>query len=326
MNSAMVTGATGFIGSHITEKLLGEGVSTNIFARKKSSNSDFLEKKGAKVYIGGQDREKTLKEAMRGIDTVIHCAGSTTALNEKAYASSNVDLTSEILGLLTKEQKFLFISSQAAAGPSPAENPLSEQDPPKPLTLYGKSKLLAETRVKAWGADNEGRFTILRPSIVYGPREKNLLNLFKLGNKGLFFRFGKRKSGFSMVHVDDLVEAVSLVTNSPFSGETYFVSNDKGSSWDELENCIKKALKKRFLFSVTIPHSFAWCIAFFFELTSFLTRKPGLVSFEKAAEVGHSFWLCSNQKIKSNLNWTPLLSLEEGFTKTAAWYGRERWI
>lgn len=322
----MLTGATGFIGSHIAEKLIQKNISTRLFVRKRNSLIDSLEKKGAKIYVAQPDNLDMLEKSLQGSDIVIHCAGTTKALKEEDYFKANLEFTKSILNLLRKDQKILFISSQAAAGPSCSLIPIDEKDIPNPLTYYGKSKLLAECHVREWGNENANHYTILRPSVVYGPRGKDLYNYFKLINKGILLLLGNGKKKISIIHIEDLVNAIMAAAEHSFNGETYFVSSDEAYSWEEIGDTIKKALNKTFLLKVKLPEFFAYPVAYFFESLSFVTGKPALINSQKIIEMKQSAWLCSNKKIKETLNWRPKFSFEKGIQQTADWYIKENWI
>lgn len=326
MKSVMLTGATGFIGAHIAEKLIQKNISTRLFVRKRNSLMDLLEKKGAKIYVAQPDDPGMLAKSLPGVDTVIHCAGATKALKEDDYFKANLEFTIHILNLLNKQQNIIFISSQAAAGPSYSPVPIDEKAVPKPLTYYGKSKLLAECHIREWGMENAKRYTIIRPSVVYGPGEKELYKYFKLIKIGLLVLFGNGKKRISIIHIEDLVCAVIAAAERPSTGETYFVANDESYSWEEIGCAIKKALNKTFLLKVKLPEFAAYPLAYFFVLLSLLTGKPALMNSQKIIEMKQSAWLCSNRKIKKTLNWRPKFSLEKGIQQTADWYMKKNWI
>lgn len=326
MKSVMLTGATGFIGSHIAESLIRDGISTHLFVRRKSSLIDLFEKKGAKVYLGQPHDMEILASSLQDADTIIHCAAATKAFDEADYRKANVEFTQNILNLLKKEQKFLFISSLAAAGPSTLFDPIDEKKGPNPLTFYGKSKLIAEDCIKDWGRENGNNFAILRPCVVYGPRERDLFTLLALVKKGFLFLHGNGNSKISLVHVDDLVRAVVSMAERPFIGETYFVSNNEGYSWQEIGCAMKEALNKKKIFEVKLPGFVFSIAAVVSEFLSFFTRKPALINRQKIIEMKQVAWLCNNNKIKKAIKWEPDFSLKSGMQQTANWYIKEKWL
>jgi nucleoside-diphosphate-sugar epimerase len=322
----MLTGATGFIGSHIAEHLVQKKIDTHLFIRRRNSIIDSLEKRGAKIHVAQYDNMSVLKASLKAAEVVIHCAGATRALKEKDYIKTNVDFTANILNVINKQQRFILISSQAAAGPSNASVPVDEETEPVPLTYYGKSKLLAERQAIKWGAENNNSFVILRPSVVYGPREKDMYNYFRLIKKGIFLLLGNGKKRFSILHVNDLVLAVMMCAEHPSCGETYFVCNDEAPSWLEIGACIKKALNKNRTLTVKIPEHVADIAAHIVDAVGLVTRKASLLNRQKIIEAKQAAWLCSNTKIKKRLHWRPEISLENGIKQTAEWYIMENWI
>ena len=322
----MITGATGFIGSHVAEKVVHKRVPTHLFVRRRNRFIHLLEKKGAKIYVGKYDSLDTLMDSLKYANTVIHCAGTVKALREQDYVRANVEFTKNILDLLKEEQRFVFISSQAAAGPSNSLIPINEQAQPHPLTYYGKSKLVAENYVREWGKKNRNNYVILRPSAVYRPRERNICNYFKLVNKGFLLLLGDGRKTISLIHIDDLVNAILTAAEHSPSGETYFVSNDRAYSWEEIGRSIKKALNKTHLLRLKLPEFMAYPVGCFFDFLSLVTRKPTPINSQKIIEMKQQAWLCSNRKIREKLHWRPELSLEEGVKQTADWYITEKWI
>jgi nucleoside-diphosphate-sugar epimerase len=327
LQSVFLTGATGFIASHIAEQLLEQGITARLLVRRRTPLINGLEQRGAAIYLAPSSQDlKTLRHALQPADTIIHCAASTRALTEKDYLEANVQFTSDLLGQTTRGQRFVFISSQAAVGPSNSRSPVNEQSPPRPLSHYGKSKLAAEGLVRDWGGQNQRNYVILRPSMVYGPRERDLYQAFKLMKKGLFLQLGRGQLKLSLIHVTDLVCAVLTAAEHSAPGETYFVSNDNQYTWEEVGECIQAALNRARVLKLKLPVSIACPAAWLSDLWSFVTRKPALLGTQKLLEMKQKAWLCSNKKIKETLGWGPRLTLEEGIRMTTEWYAREGWI
>jgi nucleoside-diphosphate-sugar epimerase len=326
LRSVMLTGATGFIGSHVAERLLRADIRLSLWIRRRNALISSLERTGAEVFLGDPGDEIVLAEALRGADTVIHCAGTARAFNRAEYFATNVGLTRRILGLLQAPQKMVFISSQAAAGPSGMEAPLDESAVPRPISHYGQSKLEAEECVRRWGAANGNRYVILRPSIVYGPRERDLYNLFKWIRMGVLPFMGDGRQQISLVHVDDLAAAVmAIVENSP-SGQTYFLSGGQPCSVRALGCTIQEVLRKGHVLPMAIPPWVFDSLALILDAVSFVTRAPALLSRQKTLEMKQPAWLCSNRKIRETLGWEPRVSLRRGIEETVEWYVREKWL
>lgn len=325
--SYMLTGATGFIGSHILHHLTEMSCPVHLLVRRKNERLKSFEKKGVKIYQEKSvDDPGPLKASLQNMDVIIHCAAATKAVNRTEYIRANVTFTANILKCLSKDQKFIFISSQAAAGPSVGNTPLDETSRPRPINNYGKSKLMAEEAVQKWGEENNRNYTILRPSSVYGPREKDFYLYFKLINKGIFFLPNRGNQKISIIHVRDLVNAVWVASKHTFHGQKYFVTGDDAYSWKEIGRHIQKALGKHYVLKMPLPAVIAWPVAWLFDLIGSLRKKSGLISRQKLLEMKQAAWICTNKKIKSELSWEPRLSLEQGIKQTALWYQKENWI
>jgi len=322
----MLTGATGFIGSHIAERLLRANFRVHLWIRRTNRYIAWSEAAGAKIYAAGAGGRASLRESLQGADTVIHCAGATKAINMKYYFEANVALTQQILSLIHAPQRFVFVSSLAAAGPSGIDTPLDEHCAPRPISRYGMSKLLSERCAEEWGSANDNNFVILRPCVVYGPREKDLYNYFKWVKRGLFPLVNHGRGRISVIHVDDLVNAVLAAAERSPGGETYFVSNDHGASLLDLGHAIQAALSKGHMTKLELPACLLDAVAGVLDGAAGITGKPALLSREKVLEMKQPAWLCSNGKIRQKVGWEPIISLEDGIKDTVDWYRRERWL
>lgn len=326
MRSIMLTGATGFIGSHIAERLLREGFRLQLWVRRKTELIASLERAGVEIFHGDSGDDHVLAQALRGVDTVVHCAGTARALDRAGYFDANVGLTRRILTLLQPPQAMVFISSQAAAGPSPVEAPLEENAAPCPISHYGRSKLEAETSIRQWGAANGCRYVILRPSVVYGPRERDLYQLFKWVQKGVLPFMDDGRQRISIVYVEDLLDALVAALGDSPPGETYFVTGGEYCSVRELGAVIGDVLGKRRVLPLSVPERAFDLLAGALETVSLVTRAPALLNRQKILEMKQPAWLCSNRKLMDALGWAPRVSLRSGIEKTVAWYVRENWL
>jgi len=327
MKKVCITGATGFVGSHLAEAVLEKGVSLKIFTRKKNKLIENFEEQGAEIVVGTFEDDEKLAKAVDGCDTVIHAAGATKGLNESDYIKTNSEYTENILKRVDgKKTKFIYISTQAAAGPSTAETPKKESDRPNPLTFYGKSKLLAEEKVKKWGSENDNNYTILRPSSVFGPREKDIYNYFKLVNSGVLILLGSGKKRISIVYVKDLVKAIIASAESTIKGGVYFIANDESCDWIELGTKIKIALNKNRVLTVKLPEFFAYPVAMISDVIASFTKKPALLNNQKVIEMKQTAWLCSNDEFKKDFGWKSDYDLSDALKETASWYKNEGWL
>ncbi|MHC1745065.1 MAG: NAD-dependent epimerase/dehydratase family protein [Syntrophobacteraceae bacterium] len=326
LRSVMLTGATGFIGSHLAERLLQEGFHLSLWIRRWTAFIASMERAGAQVFLGDPDDDRMLAAALRGADVVVHCAGTARAHDRAGYFATNAGLTRRILGLLQAPQKMVFISSQAAAGPSGTDGPLDEGAVPRPISHYGQSKLEAEECVRRWGAANGERYVILRPSVVYGPGERDLYNLFKWIKKGVLPFMGDGLQKVSLVHVDDLVAAVMAVLEDSHPGQTYFVTGSEHCSVRALGSMIQEVLRKGRVLPLSIPPGVFDALASILDAVSCVTGAPALLSRQKTLEMKQPAWLCSNRKLRETLAWEPRMSLRRGIEQTVEWYVREKWL
>ncbi|MGD8388936.1 MAG: NAD(P)-dependent oxidoreductase [Desulfobacteraceae bacterium] len=327
MKTVALTGATGFIGSHVARALIQTGHPLHLYVRRTNPLIRRLQRQGARVFVGtGADDVPMLRKALEEADTVIHCAAAIKAMSRRAFYQANVAFTERVLSLSGRHQRFLFISSQAAVGPSPGGVPLDETARPAPVNAYGWSKLRAERIIRAWGREHDRRYLILRPSVVYGPGEKDVFLLFKGIRKGVAFLPGNGRQRVSFLHVDDLVGAILAALERKPKGETFFVTGDEPASWLELAWLIQTALSKHRILTLRLPVSLTGMAAFFADALSTMRGKPAIFCRDKVLEMRQESWLCSNRRIEERLSWKPQVSLREGVEKTAAWYLDQHWI
>ena len=212
----------------------------------------------------------------------------------------------------------------AAAGPSSTTTPLTETDEPHPIIMYGESKWAAEKLVHEYM--KQAPATIVRPPAVYGPRDSDILEVFRLIKRGVCLIPGYGTNALSIVHVDDLVQGIIKAGFSDnANSQTYFVCNDSEISWEHMGKVIANTMEKRIV-TIHIPLFITSVIAWFSELWSRVNHKPALISFDKTKDLRQPYWICSNQNIKNDLGFVPQVSLEEGTAQTAEWYVKNQWL
>lgn len=327
MKTVALTGATGFIGSHVAHALIQTGHPLHLYVRRSTPFIRRLHQQGARVFLGaGADDAARLHKALEKADTVIHCAAAIKALNRQAFYRANVTFTERILSFLEGNQSLIFISSQAASGPSPRGILLDETEYPAPINAYGWSKLRAEERVRAWGCKHDRRYLILRPSVVYGPGERDVFLLFKGIRKGVALLPGNGRQRVSFLHVEDLVGAILAALEREPKGETFFVTGDEAASWLQLVRLIQGAFEKNRTLKLRFPGALASAAALFSDALSTMTGNPVIFCRDKVLEMRQEAWLCSNRRIKECLSWSPRISLREGVQRTADWYLDQHWL
>ena len=319
----LVTGATGFIGWHCASLLRDRGLAVSTLLRPPSDETKLP--KGIAVIRGDFSSVKSLAAAVHGIDAVVHCAGVVRAVSLAAYWKANVDST-ENLCLACRDQKvdrFIFISSITAGGPSSRDKPRDERDADYPLTHYGLSKNSAESVVKKLIRDS----TVLRLCAVYGPRERDILRMFKLvAEKGLYIRPKGNSPLLSFIDGREVAKAVLYALKFDVTKKkTYYISDGNIYEWDDFLTCVEEAVgrKARRIF---IPMWMADTYAMLADGVSKITRKPPLINREKVLELRQGAWTCSPARFSYDTGFHPDDNLKKGVFETAEWYREKGWL
>jgi nucleoside-diphosphate-sugar epimerase len=309
----LVTGATGFIGSHLAERLRADGEQVRALIRPSSSRR----------YLPPVDVATRLEEALTGVHAVIHLAGATKALQAADYYDANVRVTERLARALAgRGIRLVHVSSLAAVGPTIQGKALTEDAQPHPLTSYGKSKLVAEKVVRALLPDA----VIVRPPVVYGPRDTGVLQLLKPISRGWALEIAGGERWFSAIYVRDLVDGLIAAARSPVAaGRTYFLSHSIPVSWSDLVAAAGRVMGRR-PHVLRIPAGAAQVIGFGAEMWAWATRKPGVLSREKIAEARCSAWTCDPSRAATELSFEAPTSWERGLAETLAWYKEAGWL
>ncbi len=323
---ALVTGASGFVGSHIVDGLLRKGVRVRCLLRSTSSRR-WLEGKPVE-YVAGDVRDPAgLDDAVRGAQWVVHAAGLTHARTADEFFEANARGTENILAAALRAgqaiQRFIYISSQAAAGPSGDGHPIAEDRAPRPVSPYGKSKLDGESLVM--GAAGRIPVVTIRPPTIYGPREQALYKYFRSVGHHVRPGLGKIRR-FSVVYAADHASAVwAALTQDRAVGEIYFVGGPDITDYEEMGAAIVRAMGT-WAIRVPIPWIALQAGALVGEVVGALTRRAPFFSRQKFREITAGEWIVSSAKIRAQLGWAPEVSLEEGVRLTAAWYREAGWV
>lgn len=326
-SKALVTGANGFVGSHLVEGLLSKGYHVICLVRK-TSNLRWLSGLNVEYVYADISEKESLKNVLKNVGFVFHVAGLTKAKTEEEYFKANYQGTKNLIEACIEDnpqiKRFVYISSQAAVGPGKDDQPLDETAPCNPVTDYGKSKLEGEKIVLEFSLKLP--VTIIRPPAVYGPRDSDILSFFKVANKGFKTLFGKGESYLSLCYIEDLVDGIILAAESPKAiGQIYFIADDQIYSWGEAFQIIAKVLNKKTI-TLRIPKSFLYTIAFVSENIARLLGKPTVINVQKVREITQKYWLCDVSKAKRELGFSPKYPLEEGAKKTVKWYKEKGWL
>lgn len=323
----LVTGASGFVGSHLVDQLVERGNSVRCLVRH-SSKLRYLEHPRIELAYGGLDGSTDWDAALADVHTVYHVAGTTFARRPKDYFLVNHQGTEAILAEAVKRRdrikKFVHISSLAAVGPGPDGKPVNEDTTPSPITPYGRSKLMGEEAVHA--VSDLLPVTIVRPPAVYGPRDYGIFEFFKAVKGGMFPMIGRNDKRVSLVHVRDLADGIILAGESERSvGRTYFISSEDDYSMRAVADLIA-ALMRRRLRSFAIPRTVAYGVALAAEGAAALMRKPPVINRDKVTDLSQGSWTCSIERARNELGYNPRVPLEQGLRETLEWYKGEGWL
>lgn len=323
----LVTGGTGFVGSHLVERLVGEGYRVRCLVRRTSSLA-WLPAGKVELTYGEAARNEGLREAVAGAALVFHAAGVTKAGRPEHYHQGNVEGTANLVRALEQSGapgvRLVHVSSLAAVGPSPDGTPLTESAAPCPLTHYGRSKLEGERIVER--SRVRANAIIVRPAVVYGPRDTDVLKMFQAACRGLLLRIGREESYVSLVHVEDLVEGLLAAARSPYGdARTYFVANPEPVSWSEFAGLAAELAGRR-LRTISVPPAAAWVVGLLAEAGSRFSARPSILSREKIREARCRWWVCDTRRARLELGFATKKSLREGIAETLDWYRINRWL
>lgn len=326
---AVVTGSTGFIGSHLVDALLARGATVRALVRPETPTA----RRDPRVPHWEADLldDRSVRESRiwDGATHVFHLAGVTKGRTLSHFRAGNVFPTANVLAALAarggKPPRILLMSSQAAAGPAPSEDaPVRETNRPIPIEAYGRSKLQAEQAVARYR--NVLPVTILRPASVYGPRDRDFLTVFRQASRSVALHAVPRDHAFSIVYVDDLVRAVLLAADRREAVDrTYFVADESHVTWRQLYDEAALAAGNVPL-QVQVPFPAVRLAATAGDLVSALTGRTTLFNRNKAALARPRWWLCDASRIRDELGWRPEMPLQRGLRATYVWYVEAGWL
>jgi len=279
------------------------------------------------VFRGSYYSIDSLKPALDGVDYVLHIAGVTKAKKPGEYHDGNVLATKNLLEAATGNpnlKKFTFVSSLAAAGPSLDGTPLREDSQGGPITTYGVSKLEAETVCHLYA--NKIPCVILRPPAVYGPRDSDIVQIFRWINKGIEPVFGTPRKQLSLIYGPELARAIIEATLSDrTTGETYFVSDPSVYTLSETLQTAARILARR-TFRVRFPSLLLYSMAGISELLMAFTSSAATLNVEKARDLLQPYWVCDPAKFQNHTGFQTQVTIEEGLRTTIEWYRESGWL
>ncbi len=334
MANILITGASGFIGSFLVEEGLKQGYQVYAGIRKSSSREYLQDSRIQFIEFDFSTTEKvteTLESCKKNnlrFDYIVHNAGLTKARKKEDFHNVNCLNTVHFIEALMQTgmvpEKFIFVSSLAAYGPG---NPLTGEpvrlaDEPKPIELYGKSKLAAERYITSL---NDFPWLIVRPTGVYGPKEKDYFVFFQTISRGMEPYIGFKKQILTFIYVRDLVRFIFLAMTSVHVQKAYFVADGKEYPSELFAEITKKALGKKTI-RFTVPLFIVKSIAIVGENLAGLWGSIPTLNTDKYNVLRSTNWRCEVEPLERDFGFTAEYDLEKGVGETLTWYKKEGWL
>lgn len=322
-----VTGATGFVGGHLVERLLIDGHKVAALARHKSG-AEALRAKGCVVLKGSLDSLEIFERVAEEVDVVFHLAAITKTCRASDFDRVNVGGCQTLADGLRKggfRGRLVYLSSLAAGGPALADRqPRRESDPDEPVSAYGRSKLAGEAVLR------EGAWSLisLRPGAIYGPREHEILEILKvMARAGVAVQFGEGIT-VQMTHVADVVDALVLAMQAPekVTGQHFYITDSAEWSFGDVVRLASEALDRRVRI-IRLPTAAARVLATLFDGAGLLARKPlSPLNRDKVHELRAAAWLADSRLAESVLGWRPTIAFPDGLRESITWYRENKWL
>jgi dihydroflavonol-4-reductase len=328
----LLTGGSGFIGQHLARILVSRGHPVRALVRRTSMRAE-LEKAGASFAVGDLTTGDGLAESLEGIDCVLHLAGTTKARTGEEYFLCNGDGTrrlAEAVSRMSSPARLVYCSSLAAAGPSSVGRPRKESDEPRPVSVYGRSKLAGELALRQF-ADRVPS-VIVRPPIVYGPADKEFLpSILPMARLGIFLKSGLGPKRYSIIHVDDLCEGLyaaatrgrTLDPSEPGRGVYFLTDGTPEYSWEEVCSTLGRLMGRERALVIPLPDAVGYAAGFGSELVARFRGTVPIMNRDKANEMREEAWTCSSEQACDELAFCPTLPLAPGLENSLAWFRRE---
>ncbi len=330
MEKILITGATGFIGGFIVDEALNRNMEVWVAVRKSSSRQWLTDERIHFIELNLSSQEQ-LEKQLEGIafDYVVHAAGVTKSLNTEDFYRINTEgtknLVNALLALKMPIKKFVFVSSLSVYGPVREEQPYTEileSDTPRPNTAYGKSKLAAEQFL----ITSPLPYIILRPTGVYGPRERDYFLMAKSIKNHTDFAVGYKPQDITFVYVTDVVQAIFLAIESDISGRSYFLSDGEVYRSSTFSDLIRKELGNPWWIRITAPLWVLRLVTFFGEHISHITGKISALNNDKYNIMKQRNWRCDITPAIEELGYRPQVKLKEGVRRAIHWYKENKWL
>ncbi len=318
-----LTGATGFVGSHLAEALLAAGHQLTCLVRSPA-RAAALQAAGCTLIDGGLEDEDALRRLVDQADVLHHVAGVIAARSAADFERVNGACTFTLARLAREAgvKRMVYVSSLAVSGPTVPGRPLEEADRDRPVTPYGRSKQAGEQAVRASGV----AFTIVRPPAVYGPRDRELLRVFRMARRGLAPLLGDGSQELSFVHAADLARALMAAGDSAHTqGRTYHAAHPETLTQRAFVQAVGAA-QGRSVRTIPLPKLVVRGALWSSGLVARVLGRPTLLSSDKAPELLAPAWTCSSEALARDTGWRAAIPLQQGLRETAEWYRKAGWL
>ncbi|MCB2203512.1 NAD-dependent epimerase/dehydratase family protein [bacterium] len=320
---ALITGGTGFVGSHLVEVLKNRGWELCVLAKDAMFSADL----GVPVTIADLSDREAVAPLLRDVDYVFHVAGLTRARKTVDYYMVNHLGTRDLLDACAEHcralRRFVYVSSLTAVGPRNGAGEITEQSPYHPVSHYGRSKMMAEIEVME--RRNEIPVTIVRPSAVYGPRDRDLFRYFKMIRTGIEPLLGSGAHQLNLVHVRDLVDGIIRAAEHPAAeGEAFFIGGENYSTAGLCRHIARAMQRRPFVFH--LPEFLIYVVGAAGEATGRLLRRQVFFNVQKVREAVQEAWTCSIDKARERIGFEPRVTLDAGMRMTYDWYLEHQWL
>lgn len=322
----LLTGGSGFIGGHVARQLVAEGHELRLLVRS-TSDTAFVDDLSFERALGDLRQPDSLADACAGMDAVVHCAAVLRAANQDQFMLANRVGTGSLAesAAAAGVERFVYISSIAAQGPSRSLTPEPPDTPLHPVSVYGRSKAAGEVEILK--QSGRMRITILRPPLVYGPGDAGLLSFFWMARRGFAVRLGDGSNLVDAIYGPDLADAVGAVLSAEVPQVAKFhVANESGPySWNQLLAALETAAGRR-LWIPSVPAACFQGLARCSEWWSRLTNNEPMLDRARVLEMRQPAWLCDPSTLTRDTGWRANTPIDDGMRDTFNWYREHGWI
>jgi len=335
MTKILITGASGFIGSFYVEAALQKGWEVWAGVRKTSSTEYLTNPEIHFIdlnYADAASLQQQIEEHVAGHskwDYVIHCAGITKSALNVDFERINHVFSQNLIDALrisgNTPEKFVYMSSLAAFGPGDEVHytPLKPEDTPKPNSAYGRSKIQTERFLQSL---SDFPYIILRPTGVYGPREKDYYVMCKMVNTGLDVSVGRKPQMLNFIYIKDLVRVCFSAIELPLQNKVWFVADGDTYTSQSYTQILKEVLHKKHVLKITFPLSLVKAVSVFAGLYCLVAKRPSLVNPDKIKIMEQRNWTCDTSSLEKDLGFKAEYNLRRGLEETVAWYKDHDWL